>query len=150
MNNEKYIQAILFPKKFVHICDQISERLQIKKRYLHINFDVLQKLIDMNLIELQNQKDKELALIENRFEDIVFNKIFNKKIIESYVINKCDNNLKNLFKEVENKYYFGIDDDYIKNVEIPKINIKNKFILSDSKNEIDESSKYLSSWGMII
>ena len=81
---------------------------------------------------------------------IAIYQIFNKKIIESYVINKCDNNLKNLFKEVENKYYFGIDDDYIKNVEIPKINIKNKFILSDSKNEIDESSRYLSSWGMII
>lgn len=150
MDNEKYIQGILFPRKFVYICNKISEKLNIKKRYLHINFDILQKLMDRNLIELKDQKVKELVLIENRVEDIIFNKISNKKIIESFVINKLDNNLKNLLKEIDNKYYFGLDDEYIKNMEIPKIHINNKLILSNSENEIDESSRYLSSWGMII
>ena len=59
------VQGILFPKKYVDICKSISENLKIKKKYLYINFDILQKLIDLRVIDLSNSNDDKVTIIEN-------------------------------------------------------------------------------------
>lgn len=145
---KELIQGILFPKKFVYICKEISEKLKIKKKYLYSNFDILQKLIDINLINLHDVKDKTSVVIESRNEDIILNTVFNNKIIESYIVSK--NNeimIKNIFDE--NTYYFGISDDYINNLHIKKINIKNNIIINEDANE-NVILDYLCALGMII
>ena len=148
-NDKNLVQGILFPKKFVHICNEIGEKLEIKKKYLNINFDILQKILDMSLINLCSL-DKKIIVIENRQEDMILNKIYNNQIIESYLVNKNDkNNILNINDE-ENTYYFGINDDYMKNIQAKEITIKNKLLLDSNKEVIDENNHYLCAWGMII
>ena len=147
-NDKSLVQGILFPKKFVHICNEIGEKLEIKKKYLNINFDILQKILDMSLINLCSL-DKKIIVIENRQEDMILNKIYNNQIIESYLVNKNDkNNILNINDE-ENTY-FGINDDYMKNIQAKEITIKNKLLLDSNKEVIDENNHYLCAWGMII
>ena len=146
---KELIQGVLFPRKFVDICKEISEKIKVKKTYLHINFDILQKIIDMNLFEVCNSNNDKAIIIENRSEDMILNKVFNNKIIESYTVNKNDKmNFINTF--TNNIYYFGIDDDYIKSLDIKKIELKNKLILNKEKDKLDVTLDYLCVWGMIV
>ena len=148
--DEKLIQAILFPKKFVYICKKISENLKIRNKYLHINFDILQKIIDLKLINFTNKDNKKVILIENRKEDMILNEIYENKIIESFIISKAnDNNLVNNICN-ESTYYFGIDDDYIKNLNVRKIQIENKLISYIDDEMKDKTLDYLCVWGMIV
>ena len=148
--DQKLTQAILFPKKFVHICKKISENLKIRNKYLHINFDILQKIIDLKLINFTNKDNKKVILIENRKEDMILNEIYENKIIESFIISKAnDNNLVNNICN-ESTYYFGIDDDYIKNLNVRKIQIENKLISYIDDEMKDKTLDYLCVWGMIV
>lgn len=148
-NDKNLVQGILFPKKFVHICNEIGEKLEIKKKYLNINFDILQKILDMNLINLCSL-DKKIIVIENRQEDMILNKIYNNKIIESYLVDKSEKSNILSVNDEENIYYFGINDDYMKNIQAKEITIKNKLLLDSNKEVIDENNHYLCAWGMII
>ena len=121
----------------------------IKLIVININFDILRKILDMSLINLCSL-DKKIIVIENRQEDMILNKIYNNQIIESYLVNKNDkNNILNINDE-ENTYYFGINDDYMKNIQAKEITIKNKLLLDSNKEVIDENNHYLCAWGMII
>ncbi len=145
------VQGILFPKKYVDICKSISEKLKIKKKYLYINFDILQKLINLRVIDLCNSNDEKVTIIENRNQDMILNIVFNKKIIESYVIEK-NNPQYSISKSSydENTYYYGISDDFINSLEIKKLNIKDKLILNKDEEIIDMTLDHLPVWGMII
>lgn len=145
------VQGILFPKKYVDICRSISEKLKIKKKYLYINFDILQKLINLRVIDLCNSNDEKVTIIENRDQDMILNIVFNKKIIESYVIEK-NNPQYSISKSSydENTYYYGISDDFINSLEIKKLNIKDKLILNKNEQIIDMTLDHLPVWGMII
>ncbi|WP_455538081.1 hypothetical protein [Terrisporobacter sp.] len=146
---KELLQAILFPRKFIYICNKISENLKIKKKYLHINFDILQKIMDMKLIEFTTSDNKQLTLIENRREDMILNRIYENKVIESFIIRKNnDNSINNICNE--DTYYFGIVDDYIKKLNIKQIHIENKLISSNKDEKADKSLDYLCVWGMII
>ena len=59
------------------------------------------------------------------------------------------NNILNINDE-ENTYYFGINDDYMKNIQAKEIAIKNKLLLDSNKEVIDENNHYLCAWGMTI
>ena len=59
-----------------------------------------------------------------------------------------DFNQENVYEE--NTYYFGINDDYMKNIQAKEITIKNKLLLDSNKEVIDENNHYLCAWGMII
>ena len=103
----------------------------------------------MNLFEVCNSNNDKAIIIENRSEDMILNKVFNNKIIESYTVNKNDKmNFINTF--TNNIYYFGIDDDYIKSLDIKKIELKNKLILNKEKDKLDVTLDYLCVWGMIV
>ena len=122
------VQGILFPKKYVDICKSISENLKIKKKYLYINFDILQKLIDLRVIDLSNSNDDKVTIIENRGQDMILNTVFDKKIIESYVVEKNNTQYSiNKSSYDENTYYYGISDGFINSLEIKKLNIKDRF-----------------------
>ena len=145
------IQGILFPKKYVNICKSISEKLKINKKYLHINFDILQKLMDLRVIDLSQSGDDKVTIIENREKDMILNIVFNKKITESYVLEKANSQYSsNWFLFDENTYYYGISDDFIESLQIKKLAIKNKLLLNSSKEVIDMTLNYLPAWGMII
>ena len=145
------IQGILFPKKYVDICQLISENLKIKKKYLYINFDILQKLIDLRFIDLSQSNDTKITIIENRQNDIIINSIINKKIIESHSIDKYNNPYsKNQLSFDNNTYYYGINDEFIEHLQIKKLNIKKQLILNSSNKIENVMSQYLSSLGSII
>ena len=145
------VQGILFPKKYVDICKSISEKLKIKKKYLYINFDILQKLINLRVIDLCNSNDEKITIIENRYQDMILNIVFNKKIIESYVIEKNNPQYSiNKYSYDENPYYYGISDDFINSLEIKKLNIKDKLTLNKDGEIIDMTLDHLPVWGMII
>ena len=125
--------------------------MKIKKKYLYINFDILQKLIDLKLIDLSQNNEGKVTIIENREKDVIINLIINKKIIESYVIDKDNNqHLMNQLSCDKYIYYYGINDDFIKHLQIKKINIKKQLVLNSDKENIDVKLNYLSSLGMII
>ena len=145
------IQGILFPKKYVNICKSISEKLKINKKYLYINFDILQKLIDLKVIDLSQSIDDKVTIMENREEDMILNIVSNKKITESYVVDKANSQYsRNRFLFDENTYYYGISDDFIESLQIKKLAIKNKLLLNSNEEVIDMTLNYLPAWGMII
>lgn len=145
------VQGILFPKKYVDICKSISENLKIKKKYLYINFDILQKLIDLRVIDLSNSNDDKVTIIENRGQDMILNTVFDKKIIESYVVEKNNTQYSiNKSSYNENTYYYGISDGFINSLEIKKLNIKDRLILKNDEEVIDMTLDHLPAWGMII
>ena len=128
----------------------LQEAEKIRNKYLHINFDILQKIIDLKLINFTNKDNKKVILIENRKEDMILNEIYENKIIESFIISKAnDNNLVNNICN-ESTYYFGIDDDYIKNLNVRKIQIENKLISYIDDEMKDKTLDYLCVWGMIV
>ena len=144
------IQGILFPKKYVDICKSISEKLKIKKKYLYINFDILQKLIDMKIIDLLQDGYKKITIIENRKRDMVLNTVCNKKIIESYVVDKANSQYSINQFSYDNTYYYGINDDFIERLQIKKLDIKNKLISNNSEGIVDVTIDNLLAWGMIV
>lgn len=152
-NNEEILQSILFPGKFVDICNELSEKSKIKKKYLNINFDILQKLISSNLIELSKDSDNlNTVIMENRLDDLIVNLIFNNQILESYILAKNDRNkdlLDSLINENYETYYYGITDDYIKSFNIEKLKIKPKLQLYN-KDNLEENINYIGALGMII
>lgn len=145
------IQGILFPKKYVDICKSISEKLKIKKKYLYINFDILQKLIDLRIIDLSQNTDNKVTIIENRDKHMILNTIFNNKIMESYIVDKGNSQYSiNQFSCDDNTYYYGISDNFIENLQIKNLDIKNKLILNNKEEIIDMTLDYLLVWGMIV
>lgn len=148
---ESSIQGILFPKKYVDICNSISENLKIKKKYLYINFDILQKLIDLKFIELSQYKNMRIIIIENRENDIIINSIINNKIIDSYCIDKNNNEyfIKQLLCD-KDTYYYGINDEFIRELKVQKLNLKKQLILHSSDSIDDIILRHISSLGMVI
>lgn len=147
----KSIQGILFPKKYVSICKSISEKLKIKKQYLYINFDILQKLIDLKVIDLSKSDDDKVTIIENRDNIMILNTVLNKNIIESHVVDKGNSKyFINQFLPEGNVYYYGISDDFIESLGVKKLHIENKLILNNNEEIIDITLDYLPAWGMII
>ena len=144
------IQGILFPKKYVDICKSISEKLKIKKKYLYINFDILQKLIDMKVIDLSQGGYEKITIIENRKKDMVLNTVSNKKIIESYVADKANSQYSINQFSYDNTYYYGISDDFIESSQIKKLDLKNKLILNNREEIVDMTLDNLPAWGMIL
>ena len=115
INKIAKIQVILFPKYLIDLCKSISKNLRIKSQIINVNYDILQKLIELNIIiNLQSN----LLFIENRSKEIIFNKVIDKKICESYVLSKgeqCINYINNLDHNIDQIYYYGLEDKMINN-----------------------------------
>ena len=133
--------------------------MNIKAKIINVNFDILQKLIDHRIINMNSDK---CIFLEIRKDELLLNKIINGKVYESYILPK-----NNYSREYINKlgytmktiYYYGkeglaLDDEdtfKLENVEINPVilNMSNKNI-SISKNLDQDVSKYINSIGIVI
>ena len=133
--------------------------MNIKAKIINVNFDILQKLIEHRIINMNSDK---CIFLEIRKDELLLNKVINGKVYESYILPK-----NNYSREYINKlgytmktiYYYGkeglaLDDKEIfklENVEINPVilNMSNKNI-SISKNLDQDVSKYINSIGIVI
>ena len=133
--------------------------MNIKAKIINVNFDILQKLIEHRIINMNSDK---CIFLEIRKDELLLNKVINGKVYESYILPK-----NNYSREYINKlgytmktiYYYGkeglaLDDEEIlklENVEINPVilNMTNKNI-SISKDLDQDVSKYINSIGIVI
>lgn len=133
--------------------------MNIKAKIINVNFDILQKLIEHRIINMNSDK---CIFLEIRKDELLLNKVINGKVYESYILPK-----NNYSREYINKlgytmktiYYYGkeglaLDDEdtfKLENVEINPVilNMSNKNI-SISKNLDQDVSKYINSIGIVI
>ena len=158
INKMAKIQVILFPKYLIDLCKSISKNLKIKSQIINVNYDILQKLIELNLIT--NLQSNSL-FIENRNEEILFNKVIDKKICESYILSKNEqylNYINNLDEKIDQVYYYGIEDKSINNeinsfssLNVSPLNLENNKRSIIISNQLGEDlKKYINAIGMII
>jgi len=148
-DNIATVQVILFPKYLVDLCKEISRVLGIKAQSINVNYDILQKLIDKNIIK---NIEKNTALVEVRKNEFIINKVKNKIIIESYILPK-NNYLKehiNKLQSIDTSVYHYVNEDFTNE------NI-NKIVLSSGKKSIkiyeglnQDISRYIYSIGIVI
>lgn len=156
INLDEYVllvQVILVPKYLIKLCNEISNHLNMKPISLHLNFDILQKIIKYKLISIPNNT----IIIENKANEIIINKIIDNIVFESYIIQKSLNYemmIYNLIKDFNNIYYYGFRNfkeikDY--NLDFKYINLNNKLKVFKENNLLDEDrTKYINSLGAII
>ena len=146
----------MLPKYVINLCCEISNMLNMKQKKLNINFDILQKVLQLDLIEDYNEDG---IFVECKTEEYILNVVKSKKICESYVINKNSESLKSIDKiinESKDIYYYGDNCEFFKSkkfnmVKIKPITFNQKIILlRESKNINKESQMYINSIGMII
>ncbi|RDY24441.1 pilus assembly protein PilM [Romboutsia maritimum] len=155
-NNELNVQVILVPKYILDICCDISKMLNMKQQTLNINFNILQKLINLNLV---NNFDGNGVFIESKYDELIMSIVKNYKVYESYVMPKNIESFESLNKiisDFENGYYYGEGYQFIENhcsdlfkIEPLKLNMKMN-LLRENESVYDESIKYINSIGMII
>lgn len=135
------IQLILFPKYIEKICIEIAQNLNIKRKYLNINFDIIQKLIDKKKIDLGHEN---CMIIENKRNYIILNSVKQRKIYTSTVFEKYGNEdyiLSFLEKDIH-IFYYGKEDSFIKNIKenefcVDKLNLNLKVNSLNKEDTVD-------------
>ena len=135
------IQLILFPKYIEKICTEIAQNLNIKRKYLNMNFDIIQKLIDKKKINLGHEN---CMIIENKRNYIILNSVKQRKIYTSTVFEKYGNEdyiLSFLEKDIH-IFYYGKEDSFIKNIKknefcVDKLNLNLKVNSLNKEDTVD-------------
>ena len=135
------IQLILFPKYIEKICTEIAQNLNIKRKYLNMNFDIIQKLIDKKKINLGHEN---CMIIENKRNYIILNSVRQRKIYTSTVFEKYGNEdyiLSFLEKDIH-IFYYGKEDSFIKNIKenefcVDKLNLNLKVNSLNKEDTVD-------------
>ena len=135
------IQLILFPKYIEKICKEIAQNLNIKRKYLNMNFDIIQKLIDKKKIDLGHEN---CMIIENKRNYIILNSVKQRKIYTSTVFEKYGNEdyiLSFLEKDIH-IFYYGKEDSFIKNIKenefcVDKLNLNLKINSLNKEDTVD-------------
>ena len=135
------IQLILFPKYIEKICTEIAQNLNIKRKYLNMNFDIIQKLIDKKKINLGHEN---CMIIENKRNYIILNSVKQRKIYTSTVFEKYGNEDYILsFLEIDiHIFYYGKEDSFIKNIKenefcVDKLNLNLKVNSLNKEDTVD-------------
>ena len=135
------IQLILFPKYIEKICTEIAQNLNIKRKYLNMNFDIIQKLIDKKKIDLGHEN---CMIIENKRNYIILNSVKQRKIYTSTVFEKYGNEDYILsFSEKDiHIFYYGKEDSFIKNIKenefcVDKLNLNLKVNSLNKEDTVD-------------
>ena len=135
------IQLILFPKYIEKISTEIAQNLNIKRKYLNMNFDIIQKLIDKKKIDLGHEN---CMIIENKRNYIILNSVRQRKIYTSTVFEKYGNEdyiLSFLEKDIH-IFYYGKEDSFIKNIKenefcVDKLNLNLKVNSLNKEDTVD-------------
>ena len=107
------IQLILFPKYIEKICTEIAQNLNIKRKYLNMNFDIIQKLIDKKKIDLGHE---------------------NCMMNEDYILSFLEKDI--------HIFYYGKEDSFIKNIKenefcVDKLNLNLKINSLNKEDTVD-------------
>ena len=153
--NKMDLQIILFPKEIEKISLDIATGLNLKHKYLNMNFDILQKLIDREKINLKNN---DCMVIENMDDVIILNYIKMKKIYTSNVFSKESSSeyITNLLDKDIDIFYYGKEDNFINTLKenwfnVYKLNSKLNISYLCSDKTIDiQNNKYLVNIGVVI
>lgn len=149
------IQLILFPKYIEKICTEIAQSLNIKRKYLNINFDIIQKLIDKKKIDLS---DENCMIIENKRNSIILSSVKQRKIYTSTVFEKYGNEdyILNFLEKDMHIFYYGREDSFIKNIRenefcVDKLNLNLKVNNLSIGETVDKDSKeYIINIGVVV
>ena len=133
--------------------------MNIKAKIINVNFDILQKLIEHRIINMNSDK---CIFLEIRKDELLLNKIINGKVYESYILPKNNYSREYIDKlgyTMKTIYYYGkerlaLDNEEIfrlENVEVNPVvlNMGNKNIRI-SKDLDQDVSKYINSIGIVI
>lgn len=149
------IQLILFPKYIEKICSEIAQSLNINCKYLNINFDIIQKLIAKNKIDL---KYDDCIIIENKINSIILNSVNKRKIYTSSVFEK-DGNINyilNFLKEDIHIFYYGKEDKFINQIKekgfnVDKLNLNLKVNDLRKEQSVDKNNnQYIINIGVVV
>lgn len=153
---ELEVQAILMPNYMVDICKEIACMLNMKPKELCLNFDILQKIISLGLV---NEYKDSSIFIENKDDEFILNKVKNKSILETYILLKTHQSyqtIEKLKEEYHQIYYYGIEDSNIinqfrenYNLHILEIN-KEISILKEKTYNKCENTEHINCIGMVI
>ncbi|HBF0401610.1 TPA: pilus assembly protein PilM [Clostridioides difficile] len=159
-NDKLNIQVILFPKSIIQLIKNISENLNMNPKTININFDILQKLINLNLIE---NFSEEGVFIECKKSQLIINITKDKKIRETYLLSKEGKSyefIKRLLRDFKYVYYYGIENCFIekyfkytdKSIEVNPLRLKDKVKVENNFDADLEDNRinYINSIGMII
>ncbi|MCC0699188.1 pilus assembly protein PilM [Clostridioides sp. ZZV15-6383] len=159
-NDKLNVQVILFPKSIIQLIKNISESLNMNPKVININFDILQKLINLNLIE---KFSAEGVFIECKKNQFIINITKGKKIEETYLLSKeikSYESVRKLLSSFKYIYYYGIENNFIeeyfkgtdKSIKINPLRLNDKVRVENNfDTELEDSSiNYISSIGMII
>lgn len=159
-NDKLNVQVILFPKSIIQLIKNISESLNMNPKVININFDILQKLINLNLIE---NFSEEGVFIECKKNQFIINITKGKKIEETYLLSKeikSYESVRKLLSSFKYIYYYGIGNNFIeeyfkgtdKSIKINPLRLNDKVRVENNfDTELEDSSiNYISSIGMII
>ena len=149
------LQVIMFPKYLEKICRDIVEVTDIKYKYLNMDFDVLQKLIDLKSIDI---KDDSYYILQNMRGEIILNKIENKLVQSSNSFEKEDNlDYIGKFIDKDNHiFFYGIEDEFLKklkdmDLKVDKLEIKYKPKALWIDDSVDKhENNYLIHLGMVM
>lgn len=135
------IQLILFPKYIEKICTEIAQNLNIKRKYLNMNFDIIQKLIDKKKIDLGHEN---CMIIENKRNYIILNSVKQRKIYTSTVFEKYGNEdyILSFLEKYIHIFYYGKEDSFIKNIKenefcVDKLNLNLKVNSLNKEDTVD-------------
>ena len=149
------LQVILFPKEIEKICSDIAKSLNIKQKYLNMNFDIVQKLIDREKINL---KSNNCIVLENLDDVIILNSVRNKKVYTSSVLSKEKNTdyIISLLDKEKPLFYYGKEDEFITQIKengfkVDKLNTRlNINYLCPNKIVDTFDNKHLVNIGVVI
>lgn len=154
------IQVILFPKIIIQLIKSISTNLNLNPKAININFDILQKLINLDLID---NFLEEGVFIECKKNQFIINITRGKKIEETYLLSKeikSYESVKKLLSSFKYVYYYGIENNFIEKyfedtdryIEINPLKLKDKVKIENNfdRNLENSSINYISNIGMIV
>ncbi|MGL4911560.1 MAG: pilus assembly protein PilM, partial [Romboutsia sp.] len=127
-----------------------------KPKELNVNFDILQKLISLDKIKNFNGNG---LFVEYKDNEAIVNKVENKKVIETYILQNAHQlyqSIDKLIEEYNQGFYYGLFENNIINNATHKNNFKSIELKEDKKLQIIECDEpyekieYINSIGMII
>lgn len=157
-NNIATVQVILFPKYIIELCKGISKSLGMKTQAINVNFDILQKLIEKNIV---SNFESDATFIETRKDEFLLNKVTNNRVLESYILPRNTHSIEHLIKledGLKNLYCYGKEELIIsnENQQYSELNINpvilnmGKKSLTISKDLNQDANKYVNAIGVVI